>query len=127
MLSLEDNTIFFGFADNFQLIDLYYYSLGLVSPSYIEGFGLPCLEAVYCGKLIAISDIQVYREIWTDSAIYFDPSQIENMSQAILKICNLNHIQYKQKHKKLYTRLKNFDYRKSIDKTLRIYEQVFKN
>lgn len=49
----------------------------LVFPSYVEGFGLPLVEAMQRGLPVMASDIPVFREIGGDSMAYFglsDPS-----------------------------------------------------
>ncbi|MDB5038719.1 MAG: glycosyltransferase family 1 protein [Bacteriovoracaceae bacterium] len=51
----------------FQLCELF------VFPSVYEGFGIPLLEAMFYQKPFVLSDIQVFREITKNGAIYFDP------------------------------------------------------
>ena len=43
----------------------------LVQPSLYEGFGIPPLEALYCGTRAVISDIPVFREIYADFPVRF--------------------------------------------------------
>lgn len=45
-----------------------------IFPSYMEGFGLPPLEAMMYFKPIILSDIKIFREIFQDSVNYFDLS-----------------------------------------------------
>jgi glycosyltransferase involved in cell wall biosynthesis len=51
----------------------------VLSPSYIEGFGLPLVEGAALGKPLMVSDIEVYREVCGDSAIYFKPGDVEDL------------------------------------------------
>lgn len=44
-----------------------------VSPSVYEPFGLAVLEAALSGAALALSDIPVFRELWGDTAAYFNP------------------------------------------------------
>jgi len=46
----------------------------LVFPSYVEGFGLPLVEAMQRGLPVMASDIPVFREIGGDTIAYFDLS-----------------------------------------------------
>lgn len=69
-----ENCFFTGYADDGQLAWLYRHCEGFLLPSLYEGFGIPPLEAVACGcRKIFLSDIPVFREVYGDSAIYFDP------------------------------------------------------
>ena len=38
----------------------------------MRGFGIPPLEAMACGCAVALSDIEVFREIYGEDAVYFD-------------------------------------------------------
>nr|WP_243146025.1 glycosyltransferase family 1 protein [Clostridium chromiireducens] len=49
-------------------------SSALIFPSYVEGFGIPPIEALMCGKPVIVSNIEVFREILGDSGNYFDIS-----------------------------------------------------
>ena len=44
----------------------------LVFPSYVEGFGLPLVEAMQRGLPVMASDIPVFREVGNDFIAYFD-------------------------------------------------------
>ena len=46
---------------------LYQNCIGLLSPSFSEGYGLPVAEAQSCGKQTFLSDIPVYRELFPQS------------------------------------------------------------
>lgn len=47
----------------------------LVSPSLYEGFGLPPLEALYLGTSVIISDIPVYKEVYSSLPVTFFKSE----------------------------------------------------
>jgi glycosyltransferase involved in cell wall biosynthesis len=54
-----------------------------VLPSLMEGFGLTVLEAAVCGVPIACSDIGSLREIAGAAAEYFDPNNLDNMTDVL--------------------------------------------
>jgi glycosyltransferase involved in cell wall biosynthesis len=69
-----------------QMPLLYKSSLGLVNPSLAEGFGLPVIEAMISGIPVACSNLDVFREVTSDNAIFFDPEKPEDICDAILCI-----------------------------------------
>jgi glycosyltransferase involved in cell wall biosynthesis len=54
-----------------------------VMPAKYEPFGLAVLEAAKAGCALALSDINTFREIWGDAAIYFNPANHEEAQQVI--------------------------------------------
>lgn len=123
-LGLADDVIFFGIANDEQLVNLYSNSLCLVFPSLMEGFGLPNFEAIACRKLPVMSDIPVFREIWADSVDYFDPYNEEDMAFKILSVINLPMSDYQEKVEKLKKRLNDFSWKKTAMETLKIYKKI---
>ncbi|MCJ8204818.1 glycosyltransferase family 1 protein [Pseudomonas sp. RGM2987] len=60
----------------------YQHATALVFPSYVEGFGLPLVEAMQRGLPAMASDIDVFREIGGDFMAYFDledPQSLANL------------------------------------------------
>ena len=54
-----------------------------VSPSLYEPFGLAVLEAASAGCALVLADIPVFREIWSDAAMFFDPRDPAALAAAI--------------------------------------------
>lgn len=57
-------------------------------PSLYEGFGIPLLEAMANGVPLLCSDIEVFREVAGDAAIYFDPRSPESMGWVLARVAN---------------------------------------
>lgn len=57
-----------------------------VSPSLMEGLGLPVIESIFFGKALILSDIGPFRETAEDSAIFFDPLSPRDLSTKILTL-----------------------------------------
>ncbi|GAG00077.1 unnamed protein product [marine sediment metagenome] len=55
----------------------------LVSPSVFEGWGLSPMEAIYCGVPILLNDLEVFKEIWGNNALYHKQDDINNMRSLI--------------------------------------------
>jgi len=62
---------------------LYSFANAFVYPSLHEGFGLPLLEAMACGTIAIASDIEVFREVAADAAMYFDPASPGDMGRVL--------------------------------------------
>jgi glycosyltransferase involved in cell wall biosynthesis len=56
-----------------ELVNLYRHCEAVVLPSLDEGFGLPALEAASLSRPLILSNIEPFREIAIDAALYFDP------------------------------------------------------
>lgn len=57
----------------------------LVFPSYVEGFGLPLVEAMQRGLPAMASDIPVFREIGGDFMAYFDLAKPQSLAERVLQ------------------------------------------
>lgn len=68
-----------------ELVRLYSQAKALITPSLMEGYGLPGLEALMVGSPVIASNIPVYREVYGDRVTYFDPHSIPDL---IHKIAN---------------------------------------
>jgi glycosyltransferase involved in cell wall biosynthesis len=78
-LDLEEKVIFLGYVPEEDIASLVDLSKGLIFCSYEEGFGLPAVEALYRGKQIVASNIQVLREGLGENAIYVDPTKADSI------------------------------------------------
>ncbi|MBX3112174.1 MAG: glycosyltransferase family 4 protein [Fimbriimonadaceae bacterium] len=63
---------------------LYSGAVALLFPSFIEGFGLPIIEAQSCGCPVVTSDREPMREVAGDSAVLVDPADVESGVPAVL-------------------------------------------
>jgi glycosyltransferase involved in cell wall biosynthesis len=61
---------------------------GLVLPSLYEGFGLPPLEALACGRPVAVSNATSLPEVCGPEADYFDPTDVASIAQSLERIAN---------------------------------------
>ncbi|WP_339453123.1 glycosyltransferase family 4 protein [Pseudomonas sp. EA_5y_Pfl2_R50] len=69
-------------ADN-SLEHAYSHATALVFPSFVEGFGLPLVEAMQRGLPAMGSDIPVFREIGGDYMAYFDLADPQSLTDLI--------------------------------------------
>jgi glycosyltransferase involved in cell wall biosynthesis len=83
---LTQNVIFTGFVSDQELPVLYQYALAYVFPSFLEGFGLPAIEAQSYGVPVLAANNSSLPEILGNSALYFDPFDINDISRVIGEI-----------------------------------------
>ena len=69
-----------------QLALLYGQTTALIIASVAEGFGLPIVEAFQRGARVICSDIPVFREIAGGKALYFDPTNHNELADRILVV-----------------------------------------
>jgi glycosyltransferase involved in cell wall biosynthesis len=60
-----------------------------VCPSLYEGFGLPVLEAMASGTLVAASNTSSLPEVGGDVAFYFEPESAESIADCLQRIASL--------------------------------------
>jgi glycosyltransferase involved in cell wall biosynthesis len=73
-------------ADEKKMVNLYYNAELFVYPSLYEGFGMPILEAMSCHCPVICSGNSCFPEIAGDAALYFDPYNIESMTETTRKL-----------------------------------------
>lgn len=83
---VKKQVVFLGFVPDEKLINLYQESTALVQPSVSEGFGLTGIEAMASHTPVLASDIKVFKEIYQDAAIFFDPKKPESFIEAVKKL-----------------------------------------
>lgn len=121
---LNDNSVvFFGFANDSQLASLYRNASLYVFPSFIEGFGLPPLEAMSYGLPVVASRTSCLPEILGEAAVFFDPRDPKDISQKILKVLN-NKLLQKELIEKGFKQIKKFKWLKCAQETLKVYKDV---
>jgi glycosyltransferase involved in cell wall biosynthesis len=69
-----------------ELAELYRTAAALVFPSVYEGFGQPPLEAMASGLPVAASRAGALPEVCGDAALYFEPTSVDEITEAILAV-----------------------------------------
>jgi glycosyltransferase involved in cell wall biosynthesis len=91
---IQERIHFTGFVSDEVLPWLYSGSDLFIFPSFYEGFGIPLLEAMACGCLVASSNRTAMPEVAGNAAIYFDPSSVDGIAKTIYDmLTNLAHSQ----------------------------------
>jgi glycosyltransferase involved in cell wall biosynthesis len=62
-------------------------STGVLYLSLNEGFGLPIIEGMACEAAVLTSDIPVLREVAGNAALYVDPTDDDQIAEALRHLC----------------------------------------
>ena len=73
-----------GFLPDDDLRSVVAGAVALCMPSRYEGFGLPVLEALACGRPALVSDIPAHREVGGDQVRYLPVGDVDAWAQAIM-------------------------------------------
>lgn len=120
---LEDIVIFPGWVEDEDLPGLIAGARLGVFASLYEGFGLPLLEQMACGQVVASSNASSLPEVGGDAAAYFDPTNIEQMAAVIDRLL-ASPDEYKKRQAWGLEQAKKFSWEKAAAETLALYDEV---
>jgi glycosyltransferase involved in cell wall biosynthesis len=95
----------------------------MVMPSFIEGFGLPVLEAMACGTPVVCSRAASLPEVAGNAAEYFDPTRVEDLAAAMEGVLSSTERQAELRRKGL-EKAKLFPWEECARRTLEVYRKV---
>lgn len=119
-----DRYIQMGCSDEL-LKQAYHQARCFVFPSIYEGFGIPTLEAMSAGCPVAISNTSSMPEVGGNAASYFNPENIQEMTDAIYKVISDDNYRNSLIQAGI-DNLKRFDWQETAEKTLQCYKDVLK-
>jgi glycosyltransferase involved in cell wall biosynthesis len=114
---------FTGFVNDDELLQLYNACDLMVFPSFYEGFGLPILEAMACGRAVACSNTSSMPEVANAAALLFDPEKNSEIVRAMRDILIDPGLRSRMERLGLH-RASLFTWEKTARKTLEIYREV---
>jgi glycosyltransferase involved in cell wall biosynthesis len=123
---VEENVIFTEFVSEATLADLYRNARLYVFPSFVEGFGLPGLEAMSYGLPVIASNSSCLPEIYGNAAVYFNPRSEEDMIEKIRFIWT-DEPTRERLIKLGLEQVKKYSWQSLAEKTLQIYQNAGTN
>ncbi|MFZ0546200.1 MAG: glycosyltransferase family 1 protein [Candidatus Promineifilaceae bacterium] len=94
-----------------------------VQPSLYEGFGLPILEHMACGQVVAASDSSSHPEVGGEAAAYFDPENTAEMT-AIIRRLLTNSDEYQHRRQLGLQQAAKFSWTRAAKETIAIYDEL---
>jgi len=110
-----------GFVPDEKLGSLFKNSVAFVFPSFSEGFGLPGLEALSSGTLLLASNIKVFKEVYEDNALYFDPDDPYSIAAAMKMSLSISSEDRLNRIKNSQEFVKRYSWDKMAEETLNLY------
>jgi len=119
----KDKIIKIGYVEDNDMSALYSGAEMFTFPSIYEGFGMPILEAMYCGCPVITSNVTSMPEVIGDCGIQINPENDEELIKAFEKMYFDNEFRDKCIEKGL-KRAKEFSWEKCVDV---ITKEILKN
>jgi glycosyltransferase involved in cell wall biosynthesis len=120
---ISERVRFPGFVSDSDLLQLYNACDVFVFPSFYEGFGIPVLEAMACGRAVVCSNTSALPEVVDGAAILFDPYVVDDMVKAIADVLLDPALRTRQERLGM-KRAAHFNWQNTAGKTLDIYYDV---
>ena len=120
---IADRIQFFGFVSDSDLLQLYNACDLFVFPSFYEGFGLPALEAMACGRAVVCSHTSALPEVVDGAAILFDPYAIDEIVRALSDLLLDQELRLRMERLGLQ-RAAHFSWQKTAQRTLKVFHNV---
>ncbi len=123
-IQIYNHVSFVGFVSNQEFNAMLHLTSLYVQPSFYEGFGIPVLEAMTTGCLIASSRASSLPEVYYEGAITFNPKSLKSMEKAISKALKQSPSK-KAKHIEMgKQKAKEFSWEKTAKLTAAVYKKV---
>jgi len=120
---LGDRIHFTGFVPDQALLELYNACDCFVFPSFYEGFGLPIIEAMACGRAVACSNTAAMQEVADGAGLLFNPHDIADIQHCMEDILLDPELRARKERLGVH-RATHFSWQKSARATLEVYREV---
>ncbi|WP_298462693.1 glycosyltransferase family 1 protein [uncultured Cellulomonas sp.] len=118
-LAAQDGVHLTGWLADADLRDVVAGCRALVLPSLDEGFGLPVLEALACGRPVVAADIPALREVAGDLAVLACPTDDDALADALTRVLTAPDGDDERARRR--ARAQTFTWAACADRTLDVY------
>jgi len=123
-LGIRDRIVWKDFVSEEELLNLYRTSSVTVVPSFVEGFSMPCLEAMACGCPLVASNLSAIPEVVGGGGLLIDPRDESGWAEAILRVLRDNAFASDLSRRGI-ERAQAFSAARSAERTIRVYEEAW--
>jgi glycosyltransferase involved in cell wall biosynthesis len=120
---VDERVFFLSWLPRADLEGLYGAASAFVLPSFLEGFGLPVLEAMRHGTPVACSNRSALPEVAGDAALLFDPYEQDAVTGAVRRILADERLRG-DLVRRGYERVRRFTWENTAAGTLRGYRRA---
>ncbi|MGB0681886.1 MAG: glycosyltransferase family 4 protein [Magnetovibrionaceae bacterium] len=109
--------------DDEGLARCYRGALAFVFPSFLEGFGLPVLEAYSQGCPLVLAEASCLPEVAGEAAWYFDPHKADSLTEALRRVLKDG----AERHRRIdlgFKRLADFSWERTARETVAVYQKI---
>lgn len=117
-VAAEEGVEVAGFVNQEELHALYRGAIALVMPSFVEGFGLPALEAMACGTPVITSHAPALVEVTGDAALH-----ASDFGEAMLRVARDEALRARMREAGR-ARARHFTWRRCAEETRGVYQSV---
>ena len=112
-----------GVESKKELAALYASAVALVHPSFYEGFGLTCLEAMALGTPVIVSQVASLPEVVGEAGYYVNPYSEESIGKALLEVEGNDSLR-KELSQAGLRRAREFSWAKAAEETIQVYQEL---
>ncbi len=124
-LGIKDSVIFSGFYEDDQKYSLLKEAIAFMHLSEYEGFGLSPLEAIIAKTPTIVHESKIYKEIFTDMAIFVDGKNAKEVGEKLFDVYT-HPERYKDLIEKGYKLSSRYDWKETARITHEVFEKVEK-
>ena len=122
--NIRENIVMPGYIVNSDLPYIYNKAFAFLYTSLRESFGIPLLEAMACGTPVITSNTSSMPEIAGEDAILVNPESSDEITEMMLRL-EKDQDFYEQQKQIGLERAKLFSWRKTAEKLLKLYQEVY--
>ena len=122
--NIRENIVMPGYIVNSDLPYIYNNAFAFLYTSLRESFGIPLLEAMACGTPVITSNTSSMPEIGGQDAILINPESSDEITEMMLRL-EKDQDFYEQQKQIGLERAKLFSWRKTAEKLLKLYQEVY--
>ncbi|HVC32240.1 MAG TPA: glycosyltransferase family 1 protein [Chloroflexota bacterium] len=122
-LATDQEVVFLGRVPDEDLPMLYSLCDLFVYPSLYEGFGLPPLEAMACGKVVVCSNTSSFPEVVGDAGVLVSPYDVDGLASAMAQLLDDSERRASLGLRAI-ERARRFTWEESARRTLDIYRRL---